>query len=100
SIPQLYDEYFVPLIFEPYAEDLAARVAARMPSRILEVAAGTGAVTRAMARRLPASTSIVATDLNAPMIERAQANGTARPVEWRTADAMSLPFGDATFDAV
>jgi len=100
SIPQLYDEYFVPLIFAPYAEDLAARVAAHGPSRVLEIAAGTGVVTRAMAKRLPASTSIVATDLNAPMIERAQANGTARPVEWRTADAMSLPFGDATFDAV
>ena len=100
SIPQLYDEYFVPLIFAPYAEDLAARVAAHGPSRVLEIAAGTGVVTRAMAKRLPASTSIVATDLNAPMIERAQAIGTARPVEWRTADASSLPFGDGAFDAM
>src|SRR6185312_17238409 len=100
SIPQLYDEYLVPLIFEPYAEDLAARLAARNPGAVLEIAAGTGVVTRAMAKRLPASTSIVATDLNAPMIERAQAIGTARPVEWRTADASSLPFGDGTFDAV
>jgi SAM-dependent methyltransferase len=100
SIPQLYDEYLVPLIFEPYAEDLAARVAARDPASVLEIAAGTGVVTRAMAKRLPAATSIVATDLNAPMIERAQAIGTSRPVEWRTADAMSLPFGEASFDAV
>jgi SAM-dependent methyltransferase len=100
SIPQLYDEYLVPLIFEPYAQDLAARVAARKPSAILEVAAGTGVVTRAMARGLHASTSIVATDLNAPMLERAQAMGTARAVEWRTADAMSLPFADGSFDAV
>lgn len=100
SIPQLYDEYLVPLIFEPYAEDVAARVAARKPARVLEIAAGTGVVTRAMARRLPASTAIVATDLNAPMIERAQAIGTARAVEWRTADAMSLPFDGASFDAV
>ncbi|HXF79108.1 MAG TPA: class I SAM-dependent methyltransferase [Usitatibacter sp.] len=100
SIPQLYDEYLVPLIFEPYAEDLAARLAARNPGAVLEIAAGTGVVTRAMSKRLPASTSIVATDLNAPMIERAQATGTSRPVQWRTADAMSLPFDDGSFDAV
>ena len=100
SIPQLYDEYLVPLIFQPYADDLAARVAARRPERVLEIAAGTGVVTRAMAKRLPAHVEIVATDLNAPMIERARAVGTARPVEWRTADAMSLPFGDASFDVV
>jgi SAM-dependent methyltransferase len=100
SIPQLYDEYLVPLIFQPYAEDLAARVAARKPASVLEIAAGTGVVTRELAKRLPASASIVATDLNGPMIERAQAIGTARPVQWRTADAMSLPFADASFDAV
>jgi ubiquinone/menaquinone biosynthesis C-methylase UbiE len=100
SIPQLYDEYLVPLIFQPYAEDLAARVAARKPAKVLEIAAGTGVVTREMAKCLPTSASIVATDLNGPMIERAQAIGTARPVEWRTADAMSLPFADASFDAV
>ena len=100
SIPQLYDEYLVPLIFQPYAEDLADRVAARKAASVLEIAAGTGVVTREMAKRFSASTSIVATDLNGPMIERAQAIGTARPVEWRTADAMSLPFADASFDAV
>ena len=100
SIPQLYDEYLVPLIFQPYAEDLAARVASREPSRVLEIAAGTGVVTREMAKRLPARASIAATDLNGPMIERAQAIGTARAVEWRTADAMSLPFADGSFDAV
>ena len=100
SIPQLYDEYLVPLIFEPYAQDLAARVAARRPASVLEIAAGTGVVTRAMARRLPASSRILATDLNAPMLERAQAIGTARPVEWRVADAMGLPFEDGAFDAV
>ena len=100
SIPQLYDEYLVPLIFQPYAEDLAARVASRKPSRVLEIAAGTGVVTREMAKRLPARASIVATDLNGPMIERAQAIGTARAGEWRTADTMSLPFADGSFDAV
>lgn len=100
SIPELYDTHLVPLIFEPYAADLAARLASRPLSRVLEIAAGTGVVTRAMASALPQSVSIVATDLNQPMLDHAATVGTARPVEWRQADAMTLPFDDATFDAV
>jgi len=100
SIPQLYDSQLVPMIFATYAADLARRVAARAPSRVLETAAGTGAVTRAMALVLPADTEIVATDLNQPMLDRAAATGTARPVTWQLADAASLPFDDASFDVV
>ena len=58
SIPQLYERYLVPLIFEPYAIDLAARVAALSPSRVLEIAAGTGVVTRRLAATLPPSATI------------------------------------------
>ncbi len=100
SIPELYDEHLVPLIFEPYAADLAVRLVSRPLKRVLEIAAGTGVVTRAMAARLPGSVSIVATDLNQPMIDRASTIGTDRAVEWRQADAMQLPFEDGTFDAV
>lgn len=100
SIPQLYDEFLVPLIFEPYAADLAARLVSRPPGRVLEIAAGTGVVTRTMAKTLPEAFSIVATDLNQAMIDEAAARGTSRPVTWRQADAMSLPFVDAEFDVV
>jgi SAM-dependent methyltransferase len=100
SIPQFYDRHLVPLIFEPYAADIAARAAARNPSRVLEVAAGTGAATRQLARSLPAGASIVASDLNQPMIDHAASVGPARPVEWRQADVMSLPFPDQSFDLV
>lgn len=100
SIPRIYETYLVPLIFTPYARDLAARVVARAPARVLEVAAGTGAVTRELAARLPGNVSIVATDLNQAMLDQAAAVGAGRPVEWRQADVMSLPFGDGTFDAV
>jgi ubiquinone/menaquinone biosynthesis C-methylase UbiE len=100
SVPELYDSHLVPLIFEPYAADLARRVAALAPSRVLETAAGTGVVTRAMARALPASVELVATDLNQPMLDRAAAVGTRRPVQWQQADAMRLPFDDASFDVV
>lgn len=100
SVPELYDTCMVPMIFEPYAEDLAKRVIALRPSRVLETAAGTGVVTRAMASALPASVELVATDLNQPMLDRAKATGTHRPVTWQHADAMQLPFADASFDVV
>ena len=100
SIPKLYDEYLVPLIFEPYATDLVERIAARPLARVLETAAGTGVVTRRLAARLPERVSVVATDLNQPMLDRAAEVGTRRPVEWRQADALHLPFDDAGFDAV
>ncbi len=99
-IPELYDRHLVPLIFDFYAKDLAARLAGRPLQRVLEVAAGTGVLTRALLASLPASVELVATDLNQPMLERAAAVGTARAVEWRQADALQLPFEDASFDAV
>jgi len=100
SIPKLYETYLVPLIFEPYAADLAKRLKAKPPARLLELAAGTGVVTRALAAALPQSTAIVATDLNQAMLDQAASVGTKRKVEWRQADAMQLPFEDASFDAV
>jgi ubiquinone/menaquinone biosynthesis C-methylase UbiE len=100
SIATLYDTHLVPLIFAPYALDLVNRLATRSVSRILEIAAGTGVVTRALAAGLPHDVSIIATDLNPAMLDRAAAVGTERAVEWRQADAMHLPFPDATFDAV
>ena len=102
SIPKIYETAMVPLIFEPYAADLAARAAARCSAwtDVLEVAAGTGVVTRALASGLPASVSIVATDLNQAMLDLAGTIGTTRAVQWRQADAMQLPFADGAFDAV
>lgn len=100
SMPKLYDTYLVPLIFEPYAADLANRLNSKSLSRVLEIAAGTGVVTRALAAALPENASIVATDLNQSMLDRASAVGTRRAVEWRQADAMRLPFQGGTFDAV
>jgi SAM-dependent methyltransferase len=100
SVPRLYETYLVPLIFEPYAADLKARVAALNASSILEIAAGTGVVTRALASIPKDGLSITATDLNQAMLDQAAAVGTVRTVAWRQADAMALPFGDGDFDAV
>jgi SAM-dependent methyltransferase len=100
SIPSLYEKYLVPLIFESYATDVVNRLASKSLGHILEIAAGTGVVTRALTTALPESVSIVATDLNQAMLDQASSIGTKRPVEWRQADAMQLPFQDETFDAV
>ena len=98
SIPQLYETHMVPLIFAPYAADVAERVRALRPARVLEVAAGTGVVTRALAAALDAD--IIATDLNQAMLDEAAARGTARAVQWQQADAQDLPFADGQFDVV
>jgi ubiquinone/menaquinone biosynthesis C-methylase UbiE len=101
SVPEIYDRFMVPLIFEPYALDLAERIAAAKPQQVLETAAGTGVLTRALAARLPGDARIVATDLNPPMIEQAKVSQPGgRPIEWQHADALKLPFTDQSFDAV
>ncbi len=101
SIPEIYDRYLVPLIFESYARDLAERLAEVEPRDVLETAAGTGVLTRALASRLPAHARIVATDLNQPMLNHAAARqpGESR-ITWRQADALALPFADQSFDVV
>jgi len=100
SIPEIYDRFLVPLIFESYALDLADRVARTDPRDVLETAAGTGVLTRAMASRLPTQTRIVATDLNQPMLDHAATQQSRGRVEWKQADALALPFPDQSFDAV
>jgi SAM-dependent methyltransferase len=99
-IPDIYERFFVPLLFAPYAPDLAQRVPAVVTS-VLEVAAGTGVVTRALDATLPEKVSVTATDLNQSMLDRAAAETPPRRhIEWRQADAMKLPFEDARFDSV
>jgi ubiquinone/menaquinone biosynthesis C-methylase UbiE len=101
SIPEFYERYLVPLIFEVYASDLAERVARVKPQDLLETAAGTGVLTRAIASRLPPQARIVATDLNQPMLDHAAAKQSQpNRVTWRQADALALPFEDKTFDVV
>jgi ubiquinone/menaquinone biosynthesis C-methylase UbiE len=100
SIPLLYDKYLGSILFEPYADDLTKRLPKLSAGRVLETAAGTGIVTRALLRSLPVSVNLVATDLNQPMLDHAAAQISANNVIWQKVDAQSLPFPDETFDAV
>jgi len=99
TIPEIYQRYLVPMIFEPYAMDMADRVARLSPSRVLELAAGTGVVTRALAMQLGTAAEIVATDLNQPMLDAAARQQSGQGgVTFRQADAMALPFENESFD--
>lgn len=100
DIAAIYERLLVPLLFDPYACDLAARAARLQPRRVLETAAGTGAVTRALAAVLGAGTQLTATDLNEPMLGVARDSIRDPRIHWQQADALSLPFADASFDAV
>src|SRR5438876_367319 len=93
SIPENYDRYLVPLIFESFAHDIAQRVATLSPSTVLETAAGSGVVTRALTPRLTPDASYVVTDLNQPMLDYAATRQPAdNRISWRKADALALPF--------
>jgi len=98
SIPQFYDRHLGPVIFEPYAADLARRIDRRPPGPVLEIACGTGILTAQLRRLLGPDTALVATDLNQAMIDHARSRvKDADRIEWRTADASALPFSDAAF---
>jgi SAM-dependent methyltransferase len=96
----VYDELLVPLAFQAYADDAAVRLTDMRVGSILEVAAGTGAVTRALAGSLPAEVTITATDVVPGMLDRARRTGTTRPVAWEQANAIALPYESESFDVV
>jgi len=100
SIPALYDRHLGPLLFEPYAEDLTGRLADLKSGALLETASGTGIVTQALLKRLPAAVSVTATDLNQAMLDFAAAKSDMARATLRQADALALPFPDDHFDAV
>lgn len=101
SIPENYDRYMVPLIFEPFAADLAQRAASLSPRAVLETAAGTGIVTRVLAPKLTTDASYIVSDLNQPMLDcAASRQAPDSRIKWHQADALALPFENAAFDLV
>lgn len=99
SVPGNYQQLMVPLLFAPYAQELARRALQFRPGRIIETAAGTGAVTEMLHRVLPEA-EIIATDLNQPMLAMAGERIVSPKVAFVTADAEDLPFDGSGFDLV
>jgi ubiquinone/menaquinone biosynthesis C-methylase UbiE len=101
SAPENYDRYLGPMFFEPYAADIISRLSIGDAASVLELACGTGIVTRMLRDWLPAAAKLTATDFSRPMMALAQRKFEAgEPVVWKQADASDLPFADAEFDAV
>ena len=98
-IAAIYDGFMGPIFFEPFARDLAKRIAALSPATILETAAGSGISTEAIVSALPAA-KLTATDLNQAMIDVAKTKPVLAKVAWQACDATNLPFADASFDVV
>lgn len=100
SVPERYHRYLAPWLFDPYAIDLVARLPQRAGLRVLEIAAGTGIVTRHLREALPADATLVATDLNDAMVDYARTAVLNPGITWQQADAQALPFADASFDVI
>ncbi|MES2936799.1 MAG: methyltransferase domain-containing protein [Pseudomonadota bacterium] len=101
SVPENYQRYLVPVLFAPYAEDMARRIAGRTEGEVLETACGTGALTRVLRKTLPTGRHLVATDFSTAMLQVAQAQTPpGGGIEWQAADAAGLPFDAGRFGAV
>lgn len=101
SIPEVYDDYLVPLIFEEFAHEVADQVAKAAPREVLETAAGSGVLTRIVAPILSNETNYMVTDLNSDMLERAkQQQPQTDTLGWQVEDAMDMPFESNRFDVV
>lgn len=101
SIPAIYNEYLTPVLFDHYAQHLAAYVSVMRPERLLEIGCGTGIATRRVADAIPEHAEYVVTDLIPDMLDFAKAHThTARPLSWQLADVTALPFKDNRFDLI
>lgn len=100
SVPGNYDQHLGPLLFEPYAQDLVARIDKAKVQHALEIACGTGRVTKYLRNALPPEATLIATDLNLGMLEVAKQKVALENIQYEVADAQELPFTDNSFDVV
>ena len=100
TIPGNYERYLVPIVFQPYAVEMTERIIPMKPQAVLELACGTGVLTRQLRPRLPSGSRLVASDISQGMLDIAQRVVPLDLIEWRCADALQLPFSDCEFDLV
>lgn len=100
SVPQNYEDYLGPFLFEGYAAELAGRIGGNEIHRVLELASGTGRLTRHLLDKLPVTTQIIASDLNPDMLQVAKSKIQGDNIAWQTVDMLNIPYGDESFDLV
>ncbi len=99
SVPRNYDTFMGPVLLNPYAQDLVSRVKAKGPLAILELAAGTGRVTKPLLAAMPEA-NITATDISEDMMEIGKEQITSAQVKWQNVNMMEIPYPDNEFDLV
>ena len=98
-IPENYEAYLGPMLFEPYALYISAMIKKMQPQSLLEIACGTGRLTQYLPAVAPGA-AIVASDVSAAMIEYSKTKYPDLRVQWQVADGMNLPFENDRFDCV
>lgn len=101
SPAESYERYFVPAIGAPLARDLVDRAALRAGERVLDVACGTGIVTRLAAEQVGPTGTVAGLDVNPGMLAVARAvTPPGRSIDWHEASAEAMPLPDGGFDVV
>lgn len=101
SIPKFYENNLGTIFFEPFSTEMALRVKDLKANSILEIACGTGRLTKYLPLVTPKKfSSITATDVNPAMLELARRTVAWKNIDWQVVDAMELPYGDSLFDVV
>lgn len=100
SVAQNYDDCLGPFVFEPFALDLLERIDTTKTGAVLELACGTGRVTKHLTEKLPVTSIVMATDLNAGMIAVAKEKVLSPAVKWATVDMTNIPFDENNFDLI
>lgn len=99
TAPENYQRYFVPSIAAPLAEDLVRIAALRPGERVLDVACGTGVVTRLAGERVGEQGAVAGLDVNPGMLAVARSSAPTKPaVDWYETSAEAMPLGDGAFD--
>jgi ubiquinone/menaquinone biosynthesis C-methylase UbiE len=95
-----YDFYLGPILFEPYARYLASKIDTANVTSVLEIACGTGRVSRHIRKTFPADVKFIATDISNDMLSVAKRELVNKQIDFQTEDAQSLSFGDNSFELV
>ena len=100
NVPLNYETYLGPLFFEPYAQDLADRLPNNKYGKILELACGTGRVTKYLVQKLREDGTLVATDLNEAMLSIGREKVADPRIQWSRVDAHELPYDEESIELI
>lgn len=100
SVPEVYETVLGNFIFEPFAVDIVNRISNKNAFNVLELAAGTGRVTKHLIHAFSPNAKIVASDISLPMMEKAKLVVSSQNLTWQQVDIADIPFSEGSFDVI